>query len=88
MGLTKFYKLLVSIALSLLVILPACAEDGYEMWLRYLPSAKPVVTDYQQQIKSVVVEANTPTLTVAAAELQRGLNGLLGKPIGIAKKLS
>ncbi|HTF94654.1 MAG TPA: alpha-glucuronidase family glycosyl hydrolase [Cellvibrio sp.] len=88
MGLTKFYKLLVSIALSLLVILPACAEDGYEMWLRYLPLAKPVVTDYQQQIKSVVVEANTPTLTVAAAELQRGLNGLLGKPIGIAKKLS
>ena len=88
MGLTKFYKLLVSIALSLLVILPACAEDGYEMWLRYLPLAKPVVTDYQQQIKSVVVEANTPTLTVAAAELQRGLNGLLSKPIGIAKKLS
>lgn len=66
------------------------AEDGYDMWLRYQPVAdKTLRKIYQQQFNQILVEGNTPGLSVAAAELQRGLSGLLDKPVAITnKKLS
>ena len=66
------------------------AEDGYDLWLRYQPVAdKTLRKTYQQQLSQILVEANTPVLSVAAAELARGLSGLLAKPITISnKKLS
>lgn len=66
------------------------AEDGYDMWLRYQPVADNTLRKtYQQQFNQILVEGDTPGLSVAAAELQRGLSGLLDKPIAIAnKKLS
>lgn len=60
------------------------AEDGYEMWLRYQPIADEQLRKaYQQRITQVVAEGNSPTLRVAAAELGRGLGGLLNKPVGV-----
>ena len=66
------------------------AEDGYDMWLRYQPVAdKALRKTYQQQFNQILVEGDTPGLSVAAAELQRGLSGLLDKPVAITnKKLS
>lgn len=66
------------------------AEDGYDMWLRFQPVAdKPLRKTYQQQFNQILVERDTPGLSVAAAELQRGLSGLLDKPVAITnKKLS
>lgn len=66
------------------------AEDGYDMWLRYQPVIdKTLRKSYQQQFNQILVEGDTPGLSVAAAELQRGLSGLLDKPVAItSKKLS
>lgn len=63
------------------------AEDGYDMWLRYQPVADSALRKtYQQQFSQILVEGDTPSLSVAAAELQRGLSGLLDKPIAITNK--
>ncbi|WP_062066526.1 alpha-glucuronidase family glycosyl hydrolase [Cellvibrio sp. OA-2007] len=66
------------------------AEDGYEMWLRYQPVADDRLRKtYQQQFTQILAEGDSPSLSVATLELQRGLSGLLDKPIAIAhKKLS
>lgn len=58
------------------------------MWLRYQP-----VTDgakrkqYQQHIRRLVMEGDSPTLTAARKELEEGLTGLLGKPLTSGKAL-
>jgi alpha-glucuronidase len=64
-------------------------EDGYEMWLRYhtVSDAKRL-KDYRIQLGQLVVEGESPTLTAAQAELQRGLSGLLGQPIANGNKLA
>ncbi|ACE83468.1 extracellular xylan exo-alpha-(1-_2)-glucuronosidase [Cellvibrio japonicus] len=63
---------------------PAMAqtEDGYDMWLRYQPIAdQTLLKTYQKQIRHLHVAGDSPTINAAAAELQRGLSGLLNKPI-------
>ena len=82
-----FYKLLILVAFLFGTYASiAHAEDGYEMWLRYPPVADSKLRKaYQQQLTQIVVEGDSPTLSVAAGELQRGLNGLLAKPIAMNK---
>jgi alpha-glucuronidase len=56
------------------------------MWLRYAPVAdQRLLKAYQKHISQIVVEGDSPTLSVAAAELQRGLSGLLGKPVAMGE---
>lgn len=52
----------------------ARAEDGYDLWLRYKP--QPVV-----HAEPITVRGDSPTVRVAAAELERGLSGLAGAGI-------
>jgi alpha-glucuronidase len=60
----------------------AQAEDGYDTWLRYPPVAEQkLLKAYQKQLTQLVMEGNSPTMTAARLELQRGLSGLLAKPI-------
>jgi len=73
-------KKILLIALSLLTVsLGAFAEDGYDLWLRY-----PRITNvsvhraYSRALTSWRVDGQSPTLTAARTELQRGLDGLLG----------
>jgi alpha-glucuronidase len=56
---------------------PAAAqgEDGYDLWLRYRPVK---AAAYREMARSVVVAGDGPVLASAAAELERGLGGLLG----------
>lgn len=83
------YKIFILLTVSLAVTMPVHAEDGYEMWLRYQPVAEQKLRKaYQQQLEGIVVEGNSPTLHAAAAELQRGLGGLLAKPVAVSEKLS
>jgi len=60
----------------LLFALPAQAEDGYDLWLRY----KPVEAQFKNQyaVPALVMGSPSPTLDVVAAELRRGLGGMLG----------
>jgi alpha-glucuronidase len=56
----------------------ARAEDGYDLWLRYRPVASDAARSYRAALGPVTTEARSPTLDVAAAELRRGLSGMLG----------
>jgi len=66
-------------------------EDGYELWLRYrrVPDAA-LLERYRRQLSCIVLlgaaarssgEPSTPTLAAALAELQAGLEGLLGRAV-------
>jgi alpha-glucuronidase len=60
--------------------LPAAAEDGYDLWLRYraeLPSDQTL----GQTVQELVRGSDSPTLSAAGAELLRGLSELTGRPI-------
>ncbi len=83
------YKLCIFLTYFFIFSVPVRAEDGYDLWLRYQPVADlKLRKEYQQQFESLLVESNSPTLNVAAAEVQRGLNGLLAKPIAVSKKIT
>ena len=58
---------------------PARAETGHDLWLRYtLVEDATLRASYRRAASSIVVEGDTPTRRVIAAELQRGIQGLLG----------
>jgi alpha-glucuronidase len=56
----------------------ASAEDGYDLWLRYRAIEQPWASRYRAALTQLVTGSASPTLQVAHAELQRGLQGLLG----------
>ncbi|MGO4379980.1 alpha-glucuronidase family glycosyl hydrolase [Pseudoduganella sp. RAF19] len=58
----------------------AAAEDGYDLWLRYHPLDKAAAARVAPQARGIVVDtASSPTVNAAVSELQRGLQGMLGK---------
>lgn len=58
------------------------AEDGYELWLRYVPvEDEALLATYRNQMTSLVCASDSPTLKIAQAEVVLGLNGLLGVSI-------
>ena len=60
------------------------SEDGYRLWLRYdMVANKSLLKLYSTQIKYLIVDNNSPTLTAAKEELQKGLTDLLGKNIPV-----
>ncbi|HEX8061481.1 MAG TPA: alpha-glucuronidase family glycosyl hydrolase [Cyclobacteriaceae bacterium] len=68
--------------LLLLISLHAFPEDGYRLWLRYDEVKNhTLLKHYRQLIYGYIVEGSSPTDTVLRAELNIGLNGLLGYPV-------
>jgi alpha-glucuronidase len=70
-----------TVALACLLLAAATAargEDGYDLWLRYRPLAAEAQAGYRTVVSDVVAPGDSATLRAAAAELQRGLRGLLG----------
>jgi alpha-glucuronidase len=64
-------------------------EDGYDLWLRYrLVTDHARLAEYRATARALVVDGDSPTLRAARDELTRGLTGLLGRPLAIARKLS
>jgi alpha-glucuronidase len=62
----------------------AHAEDGYELWLRYHPIEAKALAQYRPLATALVPRGGSPTLAVARDELQRGLSGLLSRPIPVS----
>ncbi len=62
----------------------AQAEDGYELWLRYHPVEQATLAQYRAAATALLPRGDSPTIKAATAELQRGLGGLLAKPIPVA----
>lgn len=80
----KFPTLIPAIAASLLAFNPseAAAEDGYDLWLRYRKVGDPVkLRAYENAIREIHVEGDSPTANAIRSELERGLSGLLGRKI-------
>jgi len=57
---------------------PARAETGHELWLRYRPVEDVWQGAYRQALSALVVQQPSATGRVVQSELQRGLKGLLG----------
>lgn len=66
----------------------ARAEDGYDLWLRYRPLPAEWLEAYHRRTTEVIPGTPSPTLDVAAAELSRGLGGLLGAAPPVASQPS
>jgi len=63
----------------------AWAEDGYDLWLRYVRVDNPtLLKSYQSSITSLIVPGQSPTARIVNIELQRGLTGLLGAAVSTA----
>src|SRR6185369_4692003 len=59
-------------------------EDGYDLWLRY--RKLPAGVAARVRVRSIVVPARASvTLLAAAAELTRGLEGMLGRAPAIRR---
>jgi alpha-glucuronidase len=65
-------------AVGLMHAVGAAAEDGYRLWLRYDPVAQPAHDPYAAQATRIVAWGNSPVVTAAVAELNRGVAGMLG----------
>jgi alpha-glucuronidase len=64
------------------------AEDGYELWLRYIKVDNPtLLTEYRKSITSVFVEGNSPIVNSAKEEVIKGLSGLLDTRINEVKSI-
>ena len=83
-------RLLPSISLCLLLAVTAArAEDGHELWLRYRPAPAQWQTQYRAAAATIVPGVGrSPTLDVALSELARGLEGMLARPVPVAKTAS
>jgi len=57
----------------------AAGEDGYDLWLRYRPLPGAQRAALARVATGIVLPADTPTVQAAAAELRRGLAGLLDR---------
>lgn len=65
------------------------AEDGYRLWLRYDEvSEANLLSDYREHATQVVIQESSPIFEAVAEELQRGLSGLLGKPVAVTSTVS
>jgi alpha-glucuronidase len=78
---------IVSIALCLGT--HARAEDGYELWLRYpLVSDARLLRQYREASAAILVTGDSPTAQIVREELSRGLRGLLGVEVPLARDVS
>lgn len=77
----RLFGILLSISVALTALpVRAATEDGYDLWLRYRPLSANVAAGLQAHASTIVVAApRSPTADAAVAELQRGLNGMLGQ---------
>ena len=65
------------------------AEDGYELWLRYpLVSDARLLKQYRESSAALLVAGDSPTARIVREELSRGLRGLLGAEIPLARDVS
>lgn len=68
----------LAIVLFLLLATGAArAEDGHDLWLRYVPVTAPA--SYRNAATAIIEQGHSPSLDAAAGELKRGLDGLLAQ---------
>lgn len=77
-----FFLLLVSYAGT------ACAENGYQLWLRYSPiEEKNIKNKYASFLQNIVFPQTSETTRIALQELESGLAGMLGFSVPLSEKI-
>ncbi len=71
---------MVLACLGVMLVLPARAEDGHALWLRYVPVEAAQAMHYRSQLRQWVVPDGNDTRAAIREELRRGIGGLLGTP--------
>ena len=56
--------------------LPLANEDGYRLWLRYVPI--PGASAYRRSLGQLLIEGSSPTATVIRREMSAALSSMLG----------
>jgi alpha-glucuronidase len=84
MKIRLFFACLIVMAGSL----PAAAEDGYDLWLRYRLVDVAGYPDLKMTVRQLVATGDSPTLKAAREELVRGLAGTLGEELPISAAAS
>lgn len=69
-------------------VVPAGAEDGYDLWLRYRPLDAEQIDTLRPHATQIVAAAEHPTQRSAREELARGLGGLLGQAPEFSSRVS
>ncbi len=80
-------RYIAALLLVLTVVpVPASAETGYDLWLRYTPVEDVRLKDtYHGALSAIVVESHSDTARIIVRELQRGTKRLLGAEARIAQ---
>ena len=83
-------RILLLFTLLLGAATAAQAEDGYDLWLRYLPLEKEIRDQYRPQLQRLVIPKSeqSPTLKAIERELVRGVGGLLERRPVIEERIS
>ncbi|RZJ88181.1 MAG: alpha-glucuronidase, partial [Brevundimonas sp.] len=75
---------MAGVMLALLVAAPrAQAEDGYDLWLRYVPEGGAVERGYRAAAASLHPVGDSATIRAATAELERGLSNLTARAVTV-----
>jgi alpha-glucuronidase len=65
------------------------AEDGYRLWLRYVPVADALrAQQYRSQVQGFCFYGQSATIEAAMKEMSMAIEGLLGKKISNSKNIS
>ncbi|MGA9657731.1 MAG: alpha-glucuronidase family glycosyl hydrolase, partial [Asticcacaulis sp.] len=63
-------------------------EDGYALWLRYLPVEASYLAQYKPDATAIVAPSgNSPIVTSAVSELKRGMDGLLAQSTPVSTQI-
>ncbi|MGE0018411.1 MAG: alpha-glucuronidase family glycosyl hydrolase [Draconibacterium sp.] len=84
----KFISVFFLLILLILNSQANAASDGYNLWLNYKPVAEKLRNEYNQQIKTLFIVGESPTLKLVKSELFSGLETMLGKKLLPAKSSS
>jgi alpha-glucuronidase len=64
------------------------AETGYDLWLRYTRvSDSALLHKYRESVTAIVARPGSTASRMASAELHRGLRGLLGVSVPVARRV-
>jgi alpha-glucuronidase len=78
----------VLVLLMLFVSARASAETGYDLWLRYATIEDARVREaYREAASTIAVELTSPTGQIVAAELRRGIEGMVGNAPAMSDEL-
>lgn len=83
-----YVRVLLLLFISCIAAASLRAEDGYELWLRYKTDNAKLLQQYRSLISGIVINKTSPTLGVAAEELTKGLQGLLGKNVPLQSAIA